>query len=65
MGRIKSTMIKRASRELLAGENSFTSDFTNNKKLLDNTMPSKPTRNKIAGYLARLKKQKEKAQVLS
>ena len=59
MGRIKSTMIKRATRQLLAGENDFTTDFENNKKLLKNTMPSKSVRNKIAGYIARLKKEKE------
>ncbi len=60
MGRIKSTMIKKASRQLLEGENRFTSKFEDNKKVLRNdTMPSKPLRNKIAGYIARIIKMKE------
>ena len=54
MGRIKSAMVKRASRQLLEGEHSFTNSFEHNKKLLGNTMPSKPIRNRIAGYIARL-----------
>ena len=34
----------------------FTKDFDHNKKAIGNTLPSKKTRNKIAGYLARLKR---------
>jgi len=56
MGRIKSLLIKRASKQLIEGDMPFTSSFETNKKLLGNTMPSKPLRNKIAGYIARLKK---------
>ena len=56
MGRIKSTLIKRTSKQLLQGENKFTSDFDKNKRLLVAGMPSKSMRNKIAGYLARLKR---------
>ena len=58
MGRIKSIMVKRAAKQLLEGEHGFKSDFEYNKKLLNNTMPSKPIRNKIAGYMARLLKTK-------
>ena len=58
MGRIKSTMIKKAARQLLEGENSFTEKFNDNKVILGRNMPSKPLRNKIAGYIARLKKMK-------
>ena len=54
MGRIKSTMVKRAAKQLLEGEHVFNSDFEHNKKILGNTMPSKPIRNRIAGYIARL-----------
>lgn len=54
MGRIKSIMVKRAAKQLLAGENDFSGEFENNKKLLGSTMPSKSVRNKIAGYIARL-----------
>ncbi|MEK6892927.1 MAG: 30S ribosomal protein S17e [Nanoarchaeota archaeon] len=56
MGRIKSLMVKRAAKQLLEGENVFNEAFERNKKVLGNTMPSKPIRNKIAGYLSRLKK---------
>ena len=56
MGRIKSTLIKKTAKQLLEGENSFNDDFNRNKKILGNLMPSKPLRNKIAGYIARLKR---------
>ena len=57
MGRIKSAMVKRASFELLEQGVEFKNNFEGNKKILgSNTMPSKKIRNKIAGYIARLKK---------
>ncbi|MCX8159163.1 MAG: 30S ribosomal protein S17e [Candidatus Pacearchaeota archaeon] len=56
MGRIKSLLIKRTSKQLIEEGIPFTSSFETNKKLLGNTMPSKPLRNKIAGYIARLKR---------
>jgi len=57
MGRIKSKMVKKAAKQLLSRDASLSEDFTNNKKVLGNTMlPSKSTRNKIAGYIARLVK---------
>ena len=56
MGRIKSTMVKRAAEQLLEKETSFNDSFEKNKRILGNTMPSKPIRNKIAGYISRLKK---------
>ena len=59
MGRIKSLMIKRAARQLIDGEHQFNEKFEQNKKLLDNTMPSKPVRNKIAGYIARIIRMKK------
>jgi ribosomal protein S17E len=55
MGRIKSLMVKKAARQLL-DEAAFDTTFENNKKVLRNTMPSKPIRNKIAGYISRLMK---------
>ena len=58
MGRIKTTLIKRTAKQLMQKKDSFTSDFETNKKLLNNTMPSKLVRNKIAGYIARLEKAK-------
>ena len=63
MGRIKSLMIKRAAKQLLDGENSFTDSFEHNKKLLKNTMPSKSTKNKVAGYIGhviRMKREQAK-----
>ncbi len=53
MGRIKSMMVKRAAKQLL-NESVFNTEFENNKKALKDTMPSKPIRNKIAGYITRL-----------
>lgn len=60
MGRIKSLMVKRAAKQLLAkDEAKFNDTFEHNKQVLGgNTMPSKPIRNKIAGYMARLVKMK-------
>ncbi len=59
MGRIKTTFIKRKTRELLDihGEK-FTTDFAENKKItnLYTNASSKKLRNTIAGYLTRLKK---------
>jgi len=62
MGRIKSLMVKRAAKQLLEGENLFDDTFEKNKKILGNTMPSKSTRNKIAGYIARLVRMKKAKQ---
>jgi len=57
MGRIKSTLVKRTARKL-SDEEGFTESFEDDKKMLGNSMPSKRIRNKIAGYIARLKKNK-------
>lgn len=57
MGRIKSTLVKRTSKQLLRESMPFDETFNQNKKVLGkNTMPSKKMRNKIAGYIARLVK---------
>ena len=60
MGRIKQTMVKRASEELLERDLAFTGHFNDNKKILGSTMPSKKIRNKIAGYIGRLKRAETK-----
>ena len=52
-------MVKKAARQLLDGANNFDDTFEKNKKILSNTMPSKPIRNKIAGYIARMIKMKK------
>jgi len=57
MGRIKSTLVKRTSRQLIAqSPESFDKTFEGNKKALGSILPSKRTRNKIAGYIARINK---------
>ena len=57
MGRIKSTLIKRTSRQLIENSTeSFGKTFEENKKALGGILPSKRTRNRIAGYIARIKK---------
>ncbi|MBS3077269.1 30S ribosomal protein S17e [Candidatus Pacearchaeota archaeon] len=58
MGRIKSTIIKRAAFELFTTTEGFNEDFERNKKILKDTMPSKKVRNKVAGQLSRLARQK-------
>ena len=62
MGRIKTTFIKRKTRELLAmhGEK-FSDDFTQNKIVTNKytDVGSKKMRNVVAGYMTRLKKQKK------
>jgi ribosomal protein S17E len=59
MGRIKGALIKRTARGMLKEDNSFSESFEKDKKLIGNTMPSKSLRNKIAGYIARLKQQEK------
>ena len=63
MGRIKSTMIRKAARELVETAEGFNSNFENNKKLLKGTMPYKSVRNKVAGAIVVLKKQQAKQAV--
>jgi len=60
MGRIKSTLIKRSSKQLIEkSDESFGKTFKENKKALGNLLPSKRMRNKIAGYIARIKKNRK------
>jgi len=55
MGRIKSKLIKRTSRQLIKNSNeSLGKTFEENKKSLGSILPSKKVRNKIAGYIARI-----------
>ena len=61
MGRIKSLMVKKAAKQIL-DEKVFNTEFENNKKDLKDTMPSKPIKNKIAGYITRLMKVKAQKQ---
>ena len=57
MGRIKPTLVKRTSRQLIEQSNeSFGKTFEENKRALNHALSSKKMRNKIAGYIARLKR---------
>lgn len=57
MGRIKSTMIKRTAKTLVKEEKELNSSFEHNKKVIEKyILPDKGTRNKIAGYIVRLKR---------
>jgi len=62
MGRIKTKLIKRVTRELMVkyGTN-FKKDFDENKKLVSKLadVPSLKMRNVIAGYVTRLTKKGE------
>ncbi len=64
MGRIKSLMVKRAARQLLESEGIFKNSFEHNKKILGSLMPSKPVRNKIAGYIARIIEMKTNPRII-
>ena len=61
MGRIKTTLIKRVSKQLIREHGKdFKKDFDENKTLVSKyaDIPSKKIRNVIAGYVTRLVKQK-------
>ncbi len=57
MGKIKSKTVKRATKNLVGKGIAFGEDFEQNKRILGNEMPSKKVRNKMAGYITRVKKQ--------
>ena len=59
MGRIKTMLIKRTTREIIEKHGpEFTTNFDDNKKVLGLRLKisSKKMRNVIAGYVTRLKK---------
>jgi|APSaa5957512622_1039677.scaffolds.fasta_scaffold98697_2 small subunit ribosomal protein S17e len=61
MGRIKSTLIKRTAKGLVEkAPEIFKKDFETNKKVLGRSMPSKRTRNRIAGQITRIKRNTKK-----
>lgn len=60
MGNIRTSFVKRISKELIETHtNTFTTDFDENKKLVAeySTVSTKHLRNKIAGYVTRLVRQ--------
>ena len=61
MGRIRQKYIKRSARQLLEKyPDKFTGDYEQNRNALDGvaSIGSKPLKNKIAGYITTLIKQK-------
>ena len=68
MGRVKSQGIKRTTRKLLEKHPElFENSFEKNKKVMARILPDadKRTRNSIAGYIARIKKQETKKKIKS
>lgn len=59
MGKIKSKSVKKTA-SILIKKGEFTDSFEENKKVLDNLLPSKKIRNQVAGLLAKLKKRENK-----
>ncbi len=59
MGKIKGKLVKRAANEMANKGVQFSGSFSENKKILGKSMPSKKIRNQIAGYMARQKKEKK------
>ena len=63
MGRIKTTLVKRASNKILKeNPDKFKKDFDSNKKIVEQYLdiPSKKLRNVIAGYVTRLVNKEKK-----
>ncbi|MCK4381072.1 MAG: 30S ribosomal protein S17e [Candidatus Lokiarchaeota archaeon] len=63
MGKVRTVLIKSVSKELIMKyPNVFTTDFEQNKKLLDKYLEidSKHLRNRISGYIVNLLKIREK-----
>ena len=57
MGRIKTKAIKGTAQGLFAKDQDiFSEDFQENKTILKEVIPGKKTRNQVAGYLSRLKR---------
>lgn len=62
MGRVRPTYIKRLAKDLVdADEERFSEDFEDNKEELKDTeeFNSKKLRNRVAGYIVRVVKNKE------
>ena len=65
MGKVRTKLVKRTARRLLAMyPNLFTTDFEHNKQLVKMLVitPSKKLRNQIAGYITHLVKLQQRAQ---
>lgn len=63
-GKMRTGNVKKVARALITTyPDKFTADYQKNKELVDEltTISSKQIRNRIAGYLARLKKMEQKS----
>lgn len=61
MGNIRTSFVKRIAKELIETYNDkFTTDFDENKKLVEeySSVSTKHLRNKIAGYVTRMVRQR-------
>jgi small subunit ribosomal protein S17e len=59
LGRIRTKLVKAMAKQLIEHyPNKFSKDFSKNKKFLEelNIVEDKPVRNKIAGYIVKLKR---------
>ncbi len=61
MGRVRQTYIKRLAKDLVDSDKEFSEDFDENKERLSETQEfkSKRLRNRVAGYIVRVKQNKE------
>ena len=63
LGKVRTRIIKKTAKELLAAyPNMFTTNFEENKKVVNQLLEvyGKKLRNRIAGYISNLKKIEEK-----
>ncbi len=63
MGKVRTKVVKRTAKEMLERfPDKFTADFESNKQALIEVadIPSKRLRNRIAGYITRLVKQRQR-----
>ena len=59
MGKIKIKMIKNSGRTLIKDGLKFSPMFEKNKEILKGIIKEKKVRNRLAGYLVRLEKQRD------
>ncbi len=65
MGKVRTKVVKRTAKEMLEKfPNKFTTNFEENKQVLMEVaeIPSKRLRNRIAGYITRLVKQRKRVE---
>lgn len=58
MGKVKTSLVRRITKELVEKGIVFSDNFEKNKEILRDVIKSKKIRNKVAGLLVRVYKQK-------